>query len=187
MKINIKNSVRRTLLKVIDFAIVMCSSVIAYLILKRMIGISMSTHDFWGMNVLFASVSVIFMWIFGSYKYIWRFVDARELINCAFSITSGWFVAGTAVVILGFTVDYPETHILFTYVISMFMIILSRIVYKSAYAKISAMPYSVEKNIRTLVVGAGYAGHVIISEMLRPECAYLPVVVVDDDREKKGR
>ena len=187
MYINMKNSVRRTLLKFIDFVIVMCSSIIAYLILKRMINISMSTHDFWAMNTLFAFASVICMWIFGSYKYIWRYVEAKELVNCAFSITCGWFVAGTAVVILGFTVDYPETHILFTYVISLFMIILSRIVYKSVYAKISSIPYCVEKNIRTLVVGAGYAGHVIISEMLRPECEYLPVVVVDDDREKRGR
>ncbi len=183
----LKTNGRKILLKVIDFFIVLFSSVIAYLLLHRMISISMQPCDFWGMNALFASVSVLFMWIFGTYKYIWRFVEAKELINTAFSITCGWFVAGTAVVISGVTVDYPETHILFTYVISLFMIVLSRIVYKSLYAKISNRTYVVEKNIKTMVVGAGYAGHVIVSEMLRPECSYLPVVIVDDAHDKKGR
>lgn len=187
MRNKLKTNVRRTLLKITDFFIVMFSAVLAYLILNRMISISMDVRDFWVMNCLFAIVSVVFMWLFGTYKYIWRFIDSKELITCAFSLSCGWFVAVTTVVILGLTVDYPETHILFTYVISLFLILLSRIVYKSIYARVSRNTFSVEKNIRTMVVGAGYAGHVIISEMLRPECSYLPVVVVDDDREKKGR
>lgn len=187
MKNKLKTNGRKTLLKLIDFFIILFSSIIAYLLLYRMISISMRPSDFWAMNCLFAAVSVAFMWLFGTYNYIWRFVDSKELINCAFSITCGWFITGVTVVVLGITADYPETHILFTYVISLFMIILSRIIYKSIYAKISNKTCVVEKNVRTMVVGAGYAGHVIISEMLRPECSYLPVVVVDDDREKKGR
>ncbi len=187
MKNNLKSGGRKTILMIIDFFIVLFSSVIAYLILHRMLDIYMEERAFWVMNSMFGIVSVVSMWLFGTYGYIWRFVESKELITCAFSITCGWFVSGVAVVAAGLIVEYPETHILFTFVISLFMIILSRIVYKGLYAKISNKANYVEKNIRTMVVGAGYAGHVIISEMLRPECNYLPVVVVDDDRNKKGR
>ena len=51
------------------------------------------------------------------------------------------------------------------------MIVLSRIVYKMLYAHISTKTTEVEKTVRTMVVGAGYAGHVVINEMLRPESA----------------
>ena len=183
----LKTNKRKILLSIIDFCIVVFSSIIANLLLKRIVGINIDEADFWIMNCIFAAVAVICMWLFGIYSYIWRYVEAKELVACSFSITSGWFISGATVIIFGLGSDYPETHILFSYVISLFMIILSRMVYKMVYARISNRAYSVEKNIRTMVVGAGYAGHVIINEMLRPECEYLPVVVVDDDRNKKGR
>ena len=186
MKFKLKTNGRKTILKIIDFFIVLCSSVIAYLLLERIVNVTMNQWNFWVMNIMFALVSVMFMQMFGNYKYIWRYVESKELINCAFSITTGWFVAGIPVIILGLTHDYPETHILLSYIISVFMIMLSRIVYKSIYSRINRN-FTAEKNIRTMVVGAGYAGHIIISEMLRPESTYLPVVIVDDDREKKGR
>ncbi len=187
MKNTFKSNRRKILLMIIDFFIVIFASIISLLILHRMLGITIDCREFWSMTILFSLTSVVSMMLYGTYSYIWRFVEAKEIINCGFAHSSGWFVVGTIVVIAGLTAEYPETHILFTYVVSLFIIALSRIVYKSLYAKISNRSNSVEKNIRTMVVGGGYAGHIIISEMLRPECAYLPVVVVDDAMDKKGR
>ena len=184
----LKTNKRKILLSIIDFCIVIFSSVIANLLLMRidLIGV-IPGRDFWIMNSMFAFSSIFCMWLFGTYGYIWRFVDAKELLVCAFSVTCGWFVSGISVIILGLGSDYPEVQILFAYIISLFMIILSRIVYKMLYGRISSRKHMVDKNVRAMVIGAGYAGHIIISEMLRPESAYLPVVVVDDDRNKKGR
>lgn len=184
----LKTSQRKILLNVIDFFIIVFSSVIANLLLMHVeiIG-SIPEGDFWIMNCMFAVASVVAMWVFGTYGYIWRYVDAKELVTCAFSMTCGWFVSGAAVIIFEIGTDYPEVHILFAYVVSVFMIILSRIVYKMLYFRLTQQKTSVDKNLKTMVVGAGYAGHVIIGEMLRPECEYLPVVVVDDAREKLGR
>ncbi len=184
----IKSSHRKLALTFIDFFIVVVSSLFANLLLMRAELVSgIPEADFWIMNCLFAVASVICMWFFGTYGYIWRFVDAKELLVCAFAVTCGWFVSGAAVIIFEMGSDYPELHILFAYVISLFMIVLSRIVYKMLYASVTKKSQAVEKNIRTMVVGAGYAGHVVISEMLRPESAHLPVVFVDDDINKRGR
>ena len=171
----------------IDFFIIIFSSVLALLVLKRMISITVHPADFWIMGAVFAVASIASMALFGTYNFIWRFVESKEIIRCVFAITGGWFVAAAIIVITGVAKYYPETHVFFTYIISLFVIVLSRIVYKSAYARLTGGRTVVEKNVRTMVVGAGYAGHVIISEMLRPECSYLPVVVVDDAREKRGR
>ncbi len=187
MKDSRKPKLRKLFLMIIDFFIVLFSSIIAYQVLKHIIGINLQSKEFWIMNSFFAVVSVFSMWLFGTYNYIWRFVDIKELVSCAFSLSSGWFAIGVLVVVLRLGSDYPETHIAITYMVALFMIILSRMVYKSLYMRIKNRPNYVEKTVRTMVVGAGYAGHVIISEMLRPECSYLPVVVVDDDREKRGR
>lgn len=186
MKNRLKTNGRKNLLRIIDFFIVMFSSVIAYLLLERIANVSMRVEDFLVLNILFAIVSVFSMSIFGNYSYIWRYADSKELISCAFSLAVGWFLAGVPVVISGLMVGYPETHILFSFLISVFLIILSRIVYKRTYSYVHR-EHPVEKVVRAMVVGAGYAGHVIISEMLRPQSEYLPVVVVDDDYEKKGR
>jgi len=187
MKSGLKSNGRKMALMAIDFFIVVFSSVLALLVLKRMINISVPPESFWTMGIMFALVSVVSMVFFGTYNFIWRFVEAKEIIRCVIAITGGWFVTAAVIVITGIAKDYPETHVLFTYLISLFVIVLSRIVYKGAYAKIAGGKASVEKNVRTMVVGAGYAGHVIISEMLRPECSYIPVVIVDDAREKMGR
>ena len=183
-----KSSHRKILLTIIDFCVILFSSVIANLLLMRVeLIVSIPPSDFRIMNCMFATASVLCMWIFGTYGYIWRFVDSKELLICAFSMTCGWFASGTAAILFGMGSNYPEVHILFAYIISLFMIVLSRIVYKMLYAHISTKTTAVEKTVRTMVVGAGYAGHVVINEMLRPESAYLPVVIVDDDINKKGR
>ena len=187
MKNSLKSNRRKLSLMGIDFLTVVFSSALAFLVLERMISIKIEPLEFWTMGILYAITTVVAMALFGTYNYIWRFVDSKELIRCSFAITGGWFVTSALVVITGVAKEYPETHVFFTYLISVFVIVLSRIVYKSAYAKIAGSKTSVEKNVRTMVVGAGYAGHVIINEMLRPECSYLPVVVVDDAREKSGR
>ena len=187
MKNSLKSNRRKLALMGIDFFIVLFSSALAFLVLERMISIKVGPLEFWAMSILYAFTTVVSMWLFGTYNYIWRFVDSKEMIRCSFAITGGWFVTSAVVVITGVAKTYPETHVFFTYIISVFVVVLSRIVYKSLYARITRSKNSVEKNIRTMVVGAGYAGHVIISEMFRPECAYLPVVIVDDARDKMGR
>ena len=187
MKNTLKSNGRKIMLMGIDFLIVVFSSVLALLILERMINISVNSSSFWVMSILFAVTSIASMMFFGTYNYIWRYVESKEIITCAFAITGGWFVMGAILVFSGIAKDYPETHVFFAYVISVFVIVLSRIVYKSLYARITNSKNSVEKNIRTMVVGAGYAGNVIINEMMRPECSFIPVVVVDDARTKIGR
>ena len=186
VKIKIKSNAKRMLLKFIDFCIIMFSSGISYLVLKRMINFDVSVTSFIIFSMISSFLSVLSLKIFGAYRVIWKFVESKELIHCAFALTCGWVIGGITYIILGYRLNYPETHIIFTYAISVFMIILSRIVYKGQYSWLRRAR-SVEKTIRTLVVGAGYAGHMIISEMLQPECDYLPVVVVDDDVEKTGR
>lgn len=183
---NANASVKKTLLKFIDFCIVMFSSGIAYLMLYQIVGMKLEPLELIVFSLVCSLVSVLSIEVFGAYRYIWKFVETKELIYCAISLTCGWVLAGMLYVIFGYKLNYPETHMVFTYAISVFMIILSRMIYKSACYWLK-QTHSVEKNIKTLIVGAGYAGHVIISEMLQPECQYLPVVVVDDDRQKTGR
>lgn len=186
MKISLRGNAKKTLLKLIDFCIVIFSSGVAYLALRRMLGMYLDLSSLVIFSIAAAFVSVVSMQVFGTYKFIWKFTESKELIFCAISLTCGWAVAGILYVIFGYGLNYPETHMVFTYGISVFMIVLSRMVYKS-FCMWKKQSHSVEKTVRTMIVGAGYAGHVIISEMQQPECEYLPVVVVDDDREKSGR
>ncbi len=187
MRISLKSNFKKALLKIIDFCIVMFSSGIAYLTLHQIIGMHLDMPTFVVFSLASSLISVLSISAFGAYRFIWKFIETKELIYCAISLSCGWFIAGVLYVIFGFGLNYPETHMVFTYAISVFMFILSRMIYKSACYGLKQTHHSVEKTIRTMIVGAGYAGHVIVSEMQQPGCEYLPVVVVDDDREKIGR
>ncbi len=186
MKNKLKANGRRILLMTIDFFIILCSSVIAYLLLNNMISVFVGVKTVLFISSLYALVSIISMYLFGVYRFIWRYADFKELITCAFSVLTGWFVTSIPVILFDMMINYPETHILFSFLVSAFMIIASRAVYKRTYSYINR-EQPMEKTIRTMVVGAGYAGHVIINEMLRPQSNYLPVVIADDDYEKRGR
>lgn len=137
-------------------------------------------------SISVAALCVAFMAIFGIYRNIWRFANSIELLRCAFVITGAWVLMFLLVIFTPVNTYFSKIYMIFSYEFSVLAVVSSRIVYKGLYMRYRASNGS-EKNIRTLIVGAGYAGHIIISEMLQPNCGYKPVAIVDDDKSKVGR
>ena len=177
---------RKVLLFFIDFLIITICCIGVYGAFDVLNFMQLDPLYVMSYSILLALLCVIFMAIFGIYRNIWRFASSAEILKCAVIITVVWAVVFVTVLVSPVKVRASEFYMIFSYEFSAFAVMASRIVYKSFYFKYRSCEVA-EKNVRTLIVGAGFAGHIIISEMLQPEGEYKPVAIVDDDLNKIGR
>lgn len=143
-------------------------------------------------------IMVICFSIFKLYKTIWRYASVDELVSVILAVT-----LGTALSYLyGETISkiYSATYnmrIAIRLPISVYMIMWALTIigsggvrfFRRLLASVEMVPAEVlKRSKRTLVVGAGDAGAVVVKEMKkRPETGYIPVGFIDDDQSKKGK
>ncbi len=111
----------------------------------------------------------------------WRYSSLADLMNLFGAFTAGW--AGFVFVLYFLdSVFVPRTVLLMYWVLGMFSLSVTR-----------AMPriltklrmYMLPDKRRTMVIGAGDAGEMIIRQMKNnPELGYYPVAIVDDSKKK---
>lgn len=177
---------RKILLLIIDFFIISICSLAVYISFSFLNFMNLDPYFTVGYSLGFALLCVTFMTFFGVYRNIWRFAGSTELLKCAVVMTCVWVVVFAAFVLNPASGYASEIYMIFSYELSVFAVMTSRIVYKSIYGMHHNVCFS-DKNIRTMVVGAGFAGHIIVTEMLQPASEYKPVAIVDDDESKLGR
>lgn len=121
------------------------------------------------------------------YTIIWRYANGAEFLILCLS---------TALVVVGcFIVDFlwiktPDSVNIYSFsaTTSMLMLILFRICYILLSVKQNKKKLSNNKSIKkVLIIGAGYTGRHILSELLLEKSRYLPVGFVDDDVLKQKR
>ncbi len=134
--------------------------------------------------ILNACFSVVFI-LFKLYDKIWRYADIED-----------FFYAGLAAVVANFlfcacTLAF-DMHIgirtfVLQAILSIFVMLMFRFIYRLD-RMIERKNFPDKAKRRMLVVGAGEAALLMLSEFSKsPDNKYIPVCLVDDDREKIGR
>ncbi len=146
----------------------------------------------------FLAVVVGFMalWFCGAYSKMWRYFNAKDYISCILGITIDMAVVLLTAVTGAFSADtnLDSFYIFFIieYIISVIGIIAFRLAFRKTFLKLVSVGENMYKK-RTLIVGAGRAGKLIIKEILNAsesdEVArqYHIVGIVDDNKSLTGQ
>ena len=147
--------------------------------------------------IIFVCLAVFALFRF--YSTMWEFASVGEMFQIVFATTT----ACAAVTFLGYRVfpilfkdsfGNPLTHFpLLVYamgwLLTMFLIGGSRFLVRVAHHRKVRKSGRMEKegSLRVMIVGAGEMGSMIIKEMKNaPQYTGVPIIAIDDDRQKKG-
>ena len=131
---------------------------------------------------------MLFMLLFGSYTRLWRYFNIRDYVMCAVAMTLG-FAMSYGVLVL---IKMPPRKIFFVlfYLIATAGVLLFRFAFKTTFLKLTRSG-QIERTRRTMIVGAGQAGRMILTEIKNahtdaknPSAEIEPVCFVDDDTTK---
>lgn len=131
---------------------------------------------------------VLMMFAFGAYSRLWRYFNIKDYIACALAMVSGFAIG--YVILLAFG---RPPRIIFNslyFLISTAGVLAFRFVFKKAFLDLTEAGRN-EKRERTLIVGAGNAARMILTEIDNAKydannqiSNILPVCLVDDDTTK---
>ncbi|MBQ1978150.1 MAG: polysaccharide biosynthesis protein [Ruminococcus sp.] len=129
----------------------------------------------------------------GTYVFFWRLLGKHEYISCAAGFTAGMLISvGMLNFSNVFDRGFPLVFLIIQYVFSLVTMLFLRFYAKKAVVGLTEAGRS-ENYERTLVIGAGRAAHLLITDIENakkdpnnPSGNILPVGLVDDDRSKLG-
>ncbi|MEA2083987.1 MAG: nucleoside-diphosphate sugar epimerase/dehydratase [Thermodesulfobacteriota bacterium] len=136
------------------------------------------------MLVVAIPVQSVFFWSSGMYRGFWRFASIPDLIRILKSV-----VVGTLVVILVDSLvfrleDVPRSVLLLYPIMLTAALMFPRVIYR--WIKDSHFELNRQEGQRTLIIGAGHAGELLLRDLIhRPE--YQPVAFLDDNSKVHGR
>ena len=128
------------------------------------------------------------LFLFGSYTVQWRYFNIKDYIRCGIAMTVG-FAAGYVVLLV---LQMPLRKIFFSlfFLLATLSVLLFRFLFKSAFLTLT-LSGEAERRERTMIVGAGQAGRMILTEIRNaetdpknPSGKFLPVCMVDDAAAK---
>ncbi|WP_341961714.1 polysaccharide biosynthesis protein [Planococcus maritimus] len=173
---------RYTSLFLIDSLIILSATYLCYLFLLPFDNI-MSNRLLLLMTVTLFIAHHSFAWHYGLYRKVWAFASVHELKSIVKAVTLTMFVATV--------MQYIQTGGVFVRILAltwMFLILFlgaSRFSFRMYHER---EPRKSEGQLsRTLVVGAGEAGRMIVRQMKQnPQWGRKPMLFIDDDRTKWG-
>lgn len=135
----------------------------------------------WIIPVVIIKISIFTL--FSLYKTLWRYADFYELFKVILAtITAN---AVSSIVLISMKVGFPRSILIFVFLMDMFFVTATRYLSKARKNLIFSVPNDDIK--RTLIIGAGEAGVLVVNELRNhKELGYEPVVFIDDDKSKWG-
>lgn len=126
----------------------------------------------------------IFFWIFGLYRGIWRFASVPDLIRIIKAVIISSLIVTLAGLVLFQLKGVPRTVLLLAPLLLVIGLMAPRLCYR--LFKDKKLQLRSKEGKRTLVVGAGQAGELLLRDLLNRQ-EYQPVALVDDDPKKHNR
>ncbi|WP_461207724.1 polysaccharide biosynthesis protein [Clostridium sp. DL1XJH146] len=135
-------------------------------------------------NVIYIAV----FFLFKLYSSLWRFAGSYEFLNVIFANVismSLFFLFSKFLLKSNISFEFAIILLIFSSLFTVSMRMLYRLLRRYLTAYRSNSEEICLNTKKTMVVGAGYTGSLIIKEMLsNPHLGYKPVVVIDDDKKK---
>ncbi|MFA7744110.1 polysaccharide biosynthesis protein [Salinicoccus roseus] len=126
----------------------------------------------------------VFAYVFNLYHRAWEYASVRELMSIAQAVTAS-IITTYILNMLLFQTTFTRLMII-TWMMHLILIGGSRLSWRVARHRIIGKSNNGNKMVRTLVVGAGKGGSMLIKQMIdTPSMNMLPVVAVDDDASKQ--
>ncbi|WP_036822765.1 nucleoside-diphosphate sugar epimerase/dehydratase [Polaribacter sp. Hel1_85] len=174
---------------VIDVLLVCFSFIIAYSI-RFDVSFNFDTSTLISQLVVVMIIAALSFLIIGSYKGIIRHTGTRDVFNVfigvtIFSITIGFIVVVNQLFRINTNFTIPKSIILIHYLVSVFVLIISRYVFKAFYEVISTELNTVTN---ALIYGAGDSGIITYGALNRERKENYQILgFIDDDKNKVNK
>ncbi len=142
-----------------------------------------------GLVALNISFAVVF-WLFRLYNKMWRYADTEDFFYAAIASLAANLVFMSSMMITGSIERSLSIHssiFIVNALMSTLFVILFRIIYRlNKILERRNLAHKAKK--RLMIVGAGEGALSVLSELSKtPGNEYIPVCIVDDDKEKQRR
>jgi len=179
-------SPRRLAEVLIDFALIIASFSLAYLLVVNGSGTDYQKHIFlFSLPVLLAARAVTFI-PFGLYSGVWRFAGSREAVAIVLAIAFSEALAGGIVWATNPLGDFPSSVYVVDALIAVALIGASRFGERALFRALTTLKVRDGRRRRTLIVGAGRGGRSLLRE-LRETAGQQVVGFLDDDPRLRRR
>lgn len=180
---------RKLLLALADvFFIVVCTFLTNYLFLQFFPAYANGSRGVLYIAVVNSMLCFLVQYAMGSYSKTWRFFKLKDYLFCALGMLIGQFMS----IIIFFVLGKSPSKLFFlvNYLVITAAVLIFRFIFKRTFMLLTNVgEYSDEE--RTLIVGAGHAAQMILSEIKaakiddnNPSSSITPVGLVDDDPSK---
>jgi len=137
----------------------------------------------WSMLVVCVLVQIISFWSFSLYRGIWRFASIPDLLRIMRAVSVGVLVSFAVLFIWLRLEDIPRSVMLLYPMFLLVGLAIPRLFYR--WIKDHHMGFASSQGKRTLIIGAGQAGELLLRDLLKHE-DYMPVGILDDNKRKHG-
>ncbi len=135
--------------------------------------------------LIIIAVKLLSFILFGIYRKIWKYASLRDFITIVLSLASSSAVMVVIFYIIG-APYFPRSILVIDFLLSIILVVGSRFSVR-LFNEIEFGRINIRKK-RTLIVGAGNAGEMVVREITRQrDSEYIPVGFLDDDKAKIGR
>lgn len=140
---------------------------------------------FWECLLVVLVVKPLVFVVTGFYNSLWRYASVQDAVEIFKGVTLSSILAVSTVFFLRQFTPIPRSIFVLDWVLLFALLAASRLVWR-VWRETYVVGRSCE-GPRTLIVGAGEAGSMLLKEIRRqPHAAYDVIGFVDDDPEKKG-
>jgi FlaA1/EpsC-like NDP-sugar epimerase len=129
-------------------------------------------------------IQTLFFQALGLYRGVWRFASIPDLVRMIKAVTGGVFAIAAALFLLSRLNGVPRSVLPLYGAILILLLCGPRFIYRSWKDNRK----SARIGPRSIVIGAGMAGEMLVRDLLREaKSDYVPIGFVDDDRSKLNR
>lgn len=181
---------RKLVLAIADIFIIITSGIISNFLLSLI----SSDIVFAGKELLYAVVidlimCVFMMFFFGAYSRLWRNFNIKDYVSCIISMGIGFALA--EVIMLIFEIRQNIVFLITYFLVATIGVCLFRFIFRKTFLDLTKAGREEGIFERTLIVGAGKAGQMVLQEILNsrndvnnPSHKIMPVCFADDDVSK---
>lgn len=139
---------------------------------------------FWFFLPIIPLIRISVNYFMGLYYHLWKYFGMREMMSVFYSTSLG-SVIFVLVVYLTNNSSFPRSIFLFEWALVLIAFLVIRSSKRFSQEIINMNPLNKKSKQRTLIIGAGDAGQLLVGEILRyPENTYMPIGFIDDDPKK---
>jgi len=123
-------------------------------------------------------------WVYGLYRGVWKFASMPDVVRIVKAVITGVLIAMAVIFVLTRLTNVPRSVFPIYAVLLLLMVSGPRLVYRWLNEK----KYYIREGKRTLIIGAGSAGEILVRDLIKDDMhAYKPVGFIDDDSRKTGK